>query len=142
MQVKADSNCQTTPGDIFHEKPSLMEQVGKAIYHAADSRGRPLSGRPRLETCGSPLARKDGCVTKAPGITSLLGLSLFAIGQNVPPPEVPANLKAAEREEVILLARGSGSPNYVCQNRADPHFSRLFKAADHGLTDSQRPLHG
>src|SRR5258707_12560638 len=105
-----------------------MEQVGKAIYHAADSRGRPLSGRPRLETCGSPLARKDGCVTKASGITSLLGLSLLAIGQNVPPPEVPANLKAAEGEEVILLARASGSQIDVCRIGSDQKFPRALQA--------------
>src|SRR5260370_4135250 len=142
MQVKADSNCQSTPGEIFHEKPSVMEQVGKAIYHAADSRGRPLSGRPRLETCASTLARKDGCMTKAPGITNLLGLSLFAIGQNVPPPEVPANLKAAEGEEVILLARASGSQIYVCQIGSDQKFSWVLKAPDAELRDSQGALIG
>jgi hypothetical protein len=81
-------------------------------------------------------------VTKAPGITSLLGLSLFAIGQNVPPPEVPANLKAAEGEEVILLARASGSQIYVCQIGSDQKFSWVLKAPDAELRDTQGALIG
>lgn len=81
-------------------------------------------------------------MTKSSRISGLLGISMFAIGQNVPPPDVPASLKAAEGEEVILLARASGSQIYVCQIGPDQKFSWVLKAPEAELRDVQGALIG
>jgi Protein of unknown function (DUF3455) len=76
------------------------------------------------------------------GITLALGASLMALSQNTPPADLPTNLRAPEGEELILLARASGSQIYVCQVGTDQKLSWAFKAPEAELHDAQGTLIG
>ena len=76
------------------------------------------------------------------GITLFLGASLVALSQNAPPADLPTNLRAPEGEELILMARASGSQIYVCQVGTDQKLSWVFKAPEAELHDAQGTLIG
>ena len=76
------------------------------------------------------------------GITLVLGASLMAVSQDTPPADLPANLRAPEGEELILVARASGSQIYVCQVGTDQKLSWVFKAPEAELHDAQGTLIG
>ena len=66
---------------------------------------------------------------------------LFAAGpmpaQNLARPDVPAKLAAPVNEEVVLIARASGSQIYVCQAGSDEKLSWTLKAPDAELADAK-----
>ena len=76
------------------------------------------------------------------GITLFLGASLVALSQNAPQADLPTNLRAPEGEELILMARASGSQIYVCQVGTDQKLSWVFKAPEAELHDAQGTLIG
>jgi Protein of unknown function (DUF3455) len=71
---------------------------------------------------------------------AILGTLLWlpvANAQKVSPPEVPAAIQVPHGEEVVLLARASGSQIYTCQAGADGKFSWTLKASDAELKDEK-----
>jgi len=68
------------------------------------------------------------------GCVLMLPLAM-ANAQKVPPPEVPIAIQAPPGEEVVLLARASGSQIYTCQAGADGKFAWTLKAPEAELKD-------
>ena len=81
-------------------------------------------------------------MTKSLLITLVLGGSLMSLVQNAPPGDVPANLRAPDGEELVLMAHASGSQIYVCQIGSDQKFSWVFKAPEAELHDAKGTLIG
>jgi hypothetical protein len=65
-----------------------------------------------------------------------------AYAEKVPPAEVPDAIKTRPDEEVVLLARATGSQIYICQSLNDGKFSWTLKAPDAELKDQQDKVIG
>jgi Protein of unknown function (DUF3455) len=60
-----------------------------------------------------------------------------APAQSLARPDVPAKIAASVNEEVVLIARASGSQIYVCQAGAEQKLSWTLKAPDAELADAE-----
>jgi hypothetical protein len=68
---------------------------------------------------------------------------LFVLaGQGKPPSDVPENLKAPAREELVLQAHATGFQIYACQAAADQKLSWVFKAPEAKLLDAKGAIIG
>lgn len=65
------------------------------------------------------------------------GLLALASGQQIPPPEVPENIKAPAGEAIVLQVHATGSQIYTCQASADQKLSWVLKAPEAKLTDAK-----
>ena len=72
----------------------------------------------------------------------LIGVVTPASGQGITRPQVPAELKAAAGEEVVLEVHASGSQIYTCQQGTDTRFVWTLKAPDAELRDQQGTIIG
>jgi uncharacterized protein DUF3455 len=70
-------------------------------------------------------------------ITMLLGIAALANGQGLSRPVVPDKIKAPSDENVILLARATGSQIYICQTGSDGKFAWSLKAPEAELHNEQ-----
>jgi uncharacterized protein DUF3455 len=58
------------------------------------------------------------------------------LGQVIPLPEVPNNIKVTSSDEVILQVHATGSQIYICQAGTDQKLAWILKAPDADLFDS------
>jgi len=74
---------------------------------------------------------------KRHGLTWLFAFGLMAA--EIPPPQVPENLKAPETEVVLLKALGKGKQIYACKAKADnaAQFEWVLARPDADLLDAQ-----
>jgi len=74
---------------------------------------------------------------KPHGLTCLLAFGLLAA--EIPPPQVPENLKAPETEVVLLKAFGKGKQIYACKAKSDnaAQFEWVLARPDADLLDAQ-----
>jgi Protein of unknown function (DUF3455) len=70
-------------------------------------------------------------------LAALAALAAVAHAQVMKPPEVPAALKAPQGEQVVLVARASGSQIYVCAAGADGKPQWTLKAPEAQLQDAR-----
>ncbi len=79
------------------------------------------------------------------GAAAIIGLVVFGLllwipvanAQQASPPDVPGAIQAPPGEDVVLLARASGSQIYTCQAGADGKFIWTLKAPEAELTDRE-----
>ena len=81
-------------------------------------------------------------ITRLLLIAALIGLVTPAMGQSIPRPDVPDKIKAPAGEEVVLVARATGSQIYVCQTGTDGKPAWTLKAPDAELHNQQGAVIG
>src|SRR5215475_4184288 len=81
--------------------------------------------------------RMNGFVRKCVAVFGVTSLILVAMAQQkIPKPEVPAELKAPEGQEVVLRAHAEGVQIYACTAGADGKYAWTLRAPKAQLFDA------
>ena len=81
-------------------------------------------------------------ITRLLFLIALTGVGMLANAQKIPVPDVPEKIKAPAGEELVLVARASGSQIYTCQQGSDGKPAWTLKAPEAELRDDQGKVIG